>query len=350
MDIEEFVERLEEGERYFLDLELPEDSDLNPYVPRINRVLRSSIKDMNPIIIDGCRFQRIKVDDIYLEYLNSIWESERTLYFLDCSLRNSNFCRANLKGADFSKSDLSFSNLSETNLEGAKFIKADLAKTKIVKTNLEGADFNGANLEEANLEETSLHGTIFANSNLHKASLKGSELFRTDFREADLSGANLTCSCGDGDFSGAILDEAVLEEVELTHSMFERSSIKNAKLDKSSLYKIDFTDANIEKSSFKKVYLKHVSFENANLSKSDFTDCELEFVDFTDANLKGVNFENVKIKGAFFCRTILIGLRNLDSVEGLEKALFLDAIVTEKEKDVIEEKSNNPINSFILKG
>ena len=126
--------------------------------------------------------------------------------------------------------------------------------------------------------------------------------------------------------------------------------MKGARFDKSSLYKIDFTDANIEKSSFKKVYLKHVSFENANLSKSDFTDCELEFADFADANLENANFKNVKIKGAFFCRTNLAGLKNLDSVEGLEKALFLDVIVSEKEEDIIKEKSNNPVNSFILKG
>ena len=138
--------------------------------------------------------------------------------------------------------------------------------------------------------------------------------------------------------------------MELTHSIFERSGIKNARLDKSSFYKVDFTDANIEKSSFREAYLKHTSFENANLSKSDFTDCELEFVDFTDADLKGVNFKNARMKGVFFCRTDLTGLKNLDSVEGLERVLFLDVVVTKKEKDIIEGKSNNPVNSFVLKG
>jgi len=350
MDGEEFIKRLEEGERYFYDLELPQGADLTPYISRINEILKDSMSESNPLIIDGCKLERVKADGIYFESLNSIWGTEKTLYFLDCSLRRSVFCRANLKNADFGKSDLAYSDFSKSDLEESKFIKSDLTKAKLDKANLENANLTGANLEEASLDESTLHGTVFANSNLHKATLKGAELFRTDFREADLSEADLTCSCGDADFSGAILDEAVLEEVEYTHSIFERSSIKKAKIDKSSLYKIDFTDSNIEKSSFKETYIKHISFENANLRGADFTESEFEFVDFTEADLRGANFKNVRIKFALFCRTNLINLKDLDSAEGIERAIFLDVIVTEKEKSIIDRKSNNPANSFILRG
>ena len=339
MDVKEFVERLRDGERYFIDLEFEDGADIIDYVPSINEILRSSVREGNPLVLDGCRFQRVKADNIYLESLNSIWDSEKRLYFVDCSMRNSILCRSNLRNSDFSKSDLSFSNLSESNLENATMVKVEMRGAKLRKANLENADLTGASLEEADLCEAILHGSIFANANLHKASLRGSELFKTDFRGADLSEADLACSCGSADFSDAIIDNAKIGEVEWMHSIFERASLRKAEFSKASLYKMDFSDSILRGARFLNSYMRHITFENSDMKRSKLCGSELCLVDFSETDLRGSDFRGSILRGCFFFRTDLRGVKGLEDVKGLENSLFIDVVVDERVKDVIEERT-----------
>lgn len=87
-----------------------------------------------------------------------------------------------LKGVDFSNSDLREKDLSGRNLQGANLSHADLSDSFLHKIDLESANLTGANLFRANLLE----------ANLRKANLRDVNLIGADLSGADLSGADLT--------------------------------------------------------------------------------------------------------------------------------------------------------------
>lgn len=349
MDVEEFLKRLQDGERFFLDIEFPRGVDIRELVPKINAIIKSSIEEENPVTFDGCYFQEIKADGIYLEALNSVWDNEKKLYFLDSSLKNSNFRGSNLKNAVFTNSDLSSSNFDYANLEHAEMKGVDLTGATLREAHLESASFVGANLEEADLSESVLHAAVFANSNLHKANLAGCEIFDTDFRESDLSKANLRCICGSGNFSDVLFDKAKIEEVDISHSIFERASFRKSIIKKSSFHKVDFSDANFERAIFQCSYIKHASFEAVKLNDADFSNNEIELVDFSKADMRGTDLRGTKLWACFFYRTDLRGVKNLESVRGIDTCLFLDVILTEKEKSIIEKKTNKRKSTFVVR-
>ncbi len=87
-----------------------------------------------------------------------------------------------LKGVDFSHSDLREKDFSCRNLQGANLSYADLSDSFLHKIDLEAANLTGANLFRANLLE----------ANLRKANLRDTNLIGADLSGADLSGADLT--------------------------------------------------------------------------------------------------------------------------------------------------------------
>ena len=86
MDAEEFLKRLEEGERLFIDIRFPRGTDLRGLVARINKVVMSSVEEHDILVFDGCYFQNLSADGLYLKNLNQMWYNEKKLYFLDLSL------------------------------------------------------------------------------------------------------------------------------------------------------------------------------------------------------------------------------------------------------------------------
>ena len=87
--------------------------------------------------------------------------------------------KANLRGADLSKADLSWANLSKANLSWA-----DLSWANLSKANLLGADLSKANLSGADLSKADL-----SKADLRWADLRGANLSKANLRGADLSGA-----------------------------------------------------------------------------------------------------------------------------------------------------------------
>ena len=81
--------------------------------------------------------------------------------------------KANLRGADLSKDDLSWANLSKANLRGADLSKADLRGADLSKADLSGANLIKADLRWADLSEADLRGANLSGANLSKADLLG---------------------------------------------------------------------------------------------------------------------------------------------------------------------------------
>jgi len=107
---------------------------------------------------------------------------ERVFKAVDLSgarLRDARFSRADLTGANFSKSDSHRSRFYSAKLKGAKFDGARVTEADFTKADLAGASFVDADLRRARLFRANLRG-----ANLTGAKLKGA-----DFLNADLSGA-----------------------------------------------------------------------------------------------------------------------------------------------------------------
>ena len=106
---------------------------------------------------------------------------------------------ANLKQADFRK----------VNLAGANFQGANLHKATLKESNFQGANFQGALLTDADLQRSSFEG-----ADLSLANLEGAYIQTAIFNNADLQGANLSeTMCQGTNFIGAL--NLVQEQLDL---------------------------------------------------------------------------------------------------------------------------------------
>ena len=121
-----------------------------------------------------------------------------------------------LRGVDFSGSNLADADLNNAVLAGARLAGADLRGARLDGADLGGADLRGAILVGANLRD----------ANLRNANLGRAKLTRADLRMADLDGAIL---------EGAVLREADLRGTAVPLASLEEADVTDAKLDAMSL-------------------------------------------------------------------------------------------------------------------
>lgn len=131
-------------------------------------------------------------------------------------------------------------------------------------------DFSNADLAGATLAGVSLRGC-----NLQGADLRGACLNDADLSEADLSRANFSLLDPEDDLSGADVRDAVLDGVRLDDAIldqanFSSSSLRGARLRRSSLF--------------------HTLFIHADLSKAVLEGAQLGWANMRDADLSGATF------------------------------------------------------------
>ncbi|MEM1254645.1 MAG: pentapeptide repeat-containing protein [Cyanobacteria bacterium P01_H01_bin.21] len=93
------------------------------------------------------------------------------------SLRQQSFAGQDLRGNNYTSTDMAEADLSNTDLRGVRLFDTNLTK---------------ANLENANMMGATLDGARFIRANLKNAVLEGAYAFSTDFRKADIEGADFT--------------------------------------------------------------------------------------------------------------------------------------------------------------
>ena len=132
----------------------------------------------------------------------------------DCSradLRGADLYKANLSAAHLIWADLTDANLRGADLDYANLVNAtlrgaDLHAAYLYAANLRGADLSDANLSVANLSVANLPNAKLIGADLYDAYLIGANLIGADLTRADLSGADLTdANLSRADLSGATL-------------------------------------------------------------------------------------------------------------------------------------------------
>lgn len=122
------------------------------------------------------------------------WRADNQI--VDPDLRDIDFYRANLLGADLHGAKLHRCYLREadlyrTDLHGANLLGADLSGSDLCKADLNGTDLRGANLLGADLSGSDLSKADLSGARLREARLIGASLLGAILSESDLSGADL---------------------------------------------------------------------------------------------------------------------------------------------------------------
>jgi uncharacterized protein YjbI with pentapeptide repeats len=205
------------------------------------------------------------------------------------SLNETDLSGLDLVKADFSGSEGRWADFSEANLEGAIFRRCKLPQADFSACNLKEADFSGSELQSAQLYQVQA-----LKINLESADI--SELQASE--EADFTEANCRNAKGKGsiweesildkaNFSGALLEDAILSDVSAKETRFIRANLSNATFEDSCLDGAVLTEANLLRASFERASLIGTDLSRSNLYESSFWEAKT-----LNTNVQGANLKN----------------------------------------------------------
>jgi uncharacterized protein YjbI with pentapeptide repeats len=153
--------------------------------------------------------------------------------------------------------------------------------------------FSGAVLKDADLREIDLSGAALNGADFRNAKLEGS-----NFSKADLRAAN---------FHGAQLQEAVFVESDLKRANMSWADINDADLRKADLNGADLTSAQLRRTDLREALIQWATLNNAFLDSADMTKADLRGSVMTRTHLKGANLIGANLREAFLTETNLTG-------------------------------------------
>ena len=127
------------------------------------------------------------------------------------------------------------------------------------------------------------------------------------------------------------------EGLRMPHLLARNARFTNSDFYGAAFHDGDFSGTDLVEAWLANADLSSVKFKNTNLYGAWCEGTYMPNVDYEGANIGKVNFENATILGA----------KNLDKAQWLERAEFLDTVVTENEKRIIEEALKRK-NLFVL--
>ena len=149
----EFVRKILSDEKDFSKINLEEGFDLCGYsgFDELQKYLKNSDLEKNPIILEGAKLRHLDADGLYLPFLRAS----------GVNLKHAALMGANLKNADFEKADLRYvrfarANLANSDLRDADLRLSDLNLASLIRTVLNGANFEAADMEYTNLQHADL--------------------------------------------------------------------------------------------------------------------------------------------------------------------------------------------------
>jgi len=126
--------------------------------------------------------------------------------------------------------NLSEADLRGLDLRGVEFSTTDLFRVDLAGANLRGASFDRADLDEADLSWASLVNTTFIQGLVGGANFTGADLAGADFVETDLSKANLTgANLFDTTFNGTFFNETDFSQAITWSTVFGNTDLRLVK-------------------------------------------------------------------------------------------------------------------------
>ena len=190
--------------------------------------------------------------------------------------------------------DLSNRDLGYLNFNGKDLTHCIMVNTSFFGADLRGANFSGSNLQRAYLNLARLEKANFSGANLREAVIFQPIFGQTNFKSANLSGARVIGTLGNVDMSyasviggkfGLDVGNQPMGQMKFDSSggNFVKANFEGADLNIASFIFGDLRGAN----------LRGVNMHRAELIKTDLRGADLTDADLTDANVDGANFEGV---------------------------------------------------------
>ena len=182
---------------------------------------------------------------------------------------------------DFSRENLQGLDAPHSNWFGCKCTETHIGGDRLPQSEMVGLDLTRAILKGANLDHAKFHDCSLREANCQHISAKQAEFLQVDAHNADFTGANLSMcqflgesSFRGATFTGANLDHAKMQQVDLYWTNLRFSSLEYANLGGAQL---DGTDLSY-----------------ANLAFTDLRDASLQGADLTWAHLDCTLFSSVE--------------------------------------------------------
>jgi uncharacterized protein YjbI with pentapeptide repeats len=219
--------------------------------------------------------------------------------------------------------DISYQDLRNLDLSGLDFKGAKLQGSNLFGADLRGADLSNADLRDAHLDRVIIIGARFDAANLAGASMLRPSAFssmsaqRTEavsFAGADLHGARIFARLNGANLSKANLSGATFAPFGRTGFIEHiwRTELLGANMSEADLAGADLTHALLAFADLRGAKLNDAVLKKADLSRADLTGADLTGADLSEADLDGA---------------ILVGVRGLDTVQGLASALNVEKMV-----------------------
>lgn len=180
-------------------------------------------------------------------------------------------------------------DLRGANLRNMDFRAAKKTEDIPIILDLDGVDLRGVDFSESNLENIT-----FFNCNLEGADFSAAHLIGANFLEAKMRNTNFTCS---------ILSDASFVECDLTGAIIIDADMSGTKahlvnFDKAIMDESDLSDIQFSTCSFIDVRMNNVScsagkIKNSNLSGAHLSRTFLCNIDFHETNLNGAVFDEI---------------------------------------------------------
>ena len=170
-------------------------------------------------------------------------------------------------------------------------------KGYLVGASLNSIDFRWSKLNDAILDETDLTNAVLAHVDLRRSHMHRARLYGASLKRADLRDAKLTeCYAPEADFR-----EAKLIRVSFQGSMLRQAWFDGADLRKVNLTNTDLRGAYLRRANLRRLVVKNVDMTGADLSGADLRRADLRACQMSAAKLVGTNLRNASLQNVSFC-------------------------------------------------
>ena len=248
--------------------------------------------EFNGINLEGADFSNSNINRCHFDGANARGAIFKGAMFYDTSFKDTDLTGADLSYIDF-KSDNSIfraKSIAGAVFIGAKFCDMSLEGIDLSGLDLRGADFTKCNLTNANFNEANLEGACFDNADLSYASFSNANIKGCRFNDTYFYGNNMEKAIADGGhFAPKEFKEVDLSNASLKGARFERAN-STPSYSSNDFYQVKFDSANLDGSEFIEIQMMACSFRFATLTNVFMQNIYISDVTFWGAKMKKVSF------------------------------------------------------------
>ena len=237
-------------------------------------------------------------------------------YFRGASMAYAQLIRSDLRGSDFSSSELYLATFYHASADKARFGGSNLTHASFATASLAGADFGpDENLASPNLPRLPHLRTQLVGAQIVTADARGAR-----FWCAMMSDARLDNSQFDGaDFSRAALSRTTFLSARGVGAKFNAACAPKANFSNpvvngggtTDFSGADFSEGYFRGARFDGISLRGAIFVRADLAEANFENADLTDADFRGANLTGARFGGANLAGAKLGGALVCDTRGL---------------------------------------